>query len=123
MRVASVMLSLLLPVVASAAPALGVSGDCPGVVSFTINAVTPGANVVLIAAAGAGSAAIPGGPCAGIDSGLAAPMRWFGPFADSDRDGSVAFEPRVPDGACEMSFVALDVSSCEVSPVRSGRLG
>ncbi len=112
------LLSLALAPLSASAVTLSPEGDCPGVISIDVGDMTAGGNISLIAAAEAGDSAIPAGPCAGVDSKLAGPMRWFGPLPDTDAGGSMSMRPRLPDGACGVSMVALDVSTCEVSPVR-----
>ncbi len=96
-------------------------GECPGEVTFDLTEFTPGADVVILVGDGDGSAPVPGGPCAGTDSGLATLATFLGPARDLDPDGRLWLRPRLPEAACERRFVLLDLSTCETSdPVDFG---
>ena len=118
-------MSRLLPLVAlafagtanaGAVTGLDLAGACPGPVDITITG-TPGADFAVVASDAAGSYTIPSGRCAGVDIGLAGPHASFGPMPDLDDDGTITVSPDVPDGACAKSFVAIDLTTCAVSPV------
>jgi hypothetical protein len=104
---------LVMPQVSGAAT-LTLGGSCPGSASIEAGDLA-GRDMVLLLGSGEGAAPIPGGPCRDVDSGLAGPLRWFGPFADADGDGEVTLLPTLPLSICGSSFVALDVATCEVS--------
>ncbi|MFT4625694.1 MAG: hypothetical protein ACI8PZ_004365 [Myxococcota bacterium] len=94
---------------------LDLTGACPGPLELDVVGATRGASIAVLAGAGAGSTPIAGGPCADVDSTLAGPLRLFGPVRDPDGDGRYLLTPRVPDAACDRSFVVVDLASCEVS--------
>ena len=73
----------------------------------------------IIAGTGRGSTPIPGGPCAGMDSGLAGPLNVFGPMRDADRDGVVRIRPDIPPPACGYTLAAIDLSTCGISSPRA----
>ncbi len=108
------MIYALLAAQVATATTLTAEGTCPGPVTFDIASLS-GRDVVLLAGRGEGAAPIPGGPCRDVDSGLAGPLRFFGPFRDGDGDGAVALVPSLPPSACGMTFSALDVATCAVS--------
>ena len=112
-------LALALPATALAGgPLVTVDGSCPGPVVFDMIGLTPGGLVAVVAGPDDGSAPIPAGPCAGVDTGLSAPLRWSAPFR-ADGTGSATLTPNVPDVACDMHFAVVDVSSCFVSPTET----
>ncbi|MFT4626001.1 MAG: hypothetical protein ACI8PZ_004672 [Myxococcota bacterium] len=112
---------LLVLVLDAGATDLTLDGACPGPVLFEVTDMTPGGRVAVLAGSGPGAAPIPGGPCRDVSSGLAGPLRFFGPLADIDVDGVLAFRPDVPLGLCSRSLVAVDLETCEVSaPVEFG---
>ena len=93
-------------------------GSCPGPVTIDASGLTPAGRFVLLRAAAAGSARIPGGPCADTVSGLAAPLAWNGPFP-VDGLGRGGLLPDVPPAAAGTQIQVLDVVTCELSPVVS----
>ncbi|MFT4626097.1 MAG: hypothetical protein ACI8PZ_004769 [Myxococcota bacterium] len=102
---------------ALAAPALTLSGDCPGPVTIDVAGATPGGDIVIVAGSGPGAEVIPHGPCTGTALGLAGPLKAFGPLRDVDGDGAMSMSPVVGDHVCDRSMVVVDVSSCTVSPL------
>ncbi|MFT4625600.1 MAG: hypothetical protein ACI8PZ_004268 [Myxococcota bacterium] len=107
----------------AAAADLTVTGECPGEVVLDMTEFTPGASVALLVGDGAGSVPVPGGPCAGTDSGLGSIRTWVGPIRDLDPDGRLMLRPILPDWACEARFVLLDLATCETSPPTDFGLG
>ncbi|MFT4626337.1 MAG: hypothetical protein ACI8PZ_005014 [Myxococcota bacterium] len=99
----------------ASAQTVTLGGSCPGPVSIDVTGLTPGGNLVMIASNSLGSATIPSGICAGTNTGLGAPMNWFGPVTDLDADGAVSFSPSLPGPACGLYIVAVDMSTCSVS--------
>ncbi len=111
----TLVLSLFLTPGLASAQTLTLGGSCPGVVEITMDGTTPGGSLVLLAGSGEGAARVPGGPCADIDSGLSGPLRWFGPFRDSDGDGALTLRPTLRGAACESTFAFVDLATCEAS--------
>jgi hypothetical protein len=103
--------ALLLPVTASA-QSVSVSGTCPGPVTLRTTGVTPGGNYVVLRGGGGGASAIPGGPCAGSNSGLDSVHAWHGPYG-VDGAGSDSKTPTVPDVSDWVTV--LDVETCMTS--------
>ncbi len=95
--------------------ALEVVGACPGAVTLSIADASPGAPVGLLASLQTGATVVPNGPCAGTELGLIAP-RVLGKV-DVNSDGAGSLQLTVPGGACGASFQALDLKTCEVSPL------
>ncbi len=54
----------LVPSAAMAVPTLSATGDCPGRIAIDAGSLTPGGNIVVMAAGADGSTPIPVGPCA-----------------------------------------------------------
>ncbi|MFT4625970.1 MAG: hypothetical protein ACI8PZ_004641 [Myxococcota bacterium] len=96
-------------------PLLAVSGTCPGPAVITVDGVSPGASVAILAG-GPGSDAVPGGPCADTRTDLSR-IRYITTLRDADRDGSVSVAPSLPVPACGRSLQVLDLSTCAVSNV------
>ena len=94
-------------------------GDCPGPVRIEING-TPGANFALFAGDMEGSTPMPGALCGGVDLGIEASsgVLWKKFLPDRDGDGVISMEPDLPDFVCDMKWVAVDTSTCEVSSVQ-----
>ena len=102
-------------------PTLDVTGDCPGMSTFSIRGITPGATVGLLAGV-PGADIVPAGPCPGVVSDLGG-LRLITSLRDSDRDGVITLEPSLPVSACGLSVQVLDTSSCaftNVEPLRGG---
>lgn len=107
--------ALLLPATALAGGvSLSISGSCPGPMNIDIAGATPGENVVVLTGSGPGSTPIPGGPCAGVDSGLSGPLNWYGPLR-TDGGGMAGVRPSIPGPVCALSAVAVDLATCSVS--------
>ncbi len=110
-------LCCLVPSLASATT-LSISGDCPGVATIEVGDIGAGSSIVIVAGSGPGSEALPGGPCGDTNSTLAGPLRHFGPMNDSDVDGEITLRPTLPGGVCGRHLVAVELSTCDVSPRR-----
>lgn len=107
----------LIPTAALAGgPAVTVDGLCPGPVDLEIMGVTPGSTVAILKGDGPGSDLIPGGPCAGIRSGLDG-LAYVTSLRDSDGDGMIRLRPSLPAPACSQSIQVIDVEGCVVSTV------
>ncbi|MFT4627783.1 MAG: L-ascorbate oxidase [Myxococcota bacterium] len=109
------MLALLALLTTAQAQTLTLEGECPGPVEITLSDLTPGGSVFVVAGDGPGARPIPSGPCAGISTGLSAPLTPFGPIRDSDGDGVISLTPSIPAPFCDLPFVAIDLASCGVS--------
>ncbi|MFT4626404.1 MAG: hypothetical protein ACI8PZ_005081 [Myxococcota bacterium] len=110
---------MLLAATALAAPSLTLDGECPGRVTFDMADITPTGNVMLFAGSGRGSEPVEVGHCAGTNTGLAGPLRWFGPVDERDGDGLMTLSRSMGGGGCRLSFALLDLATCELSAVRS----
>ena len=113
------MLATLMLLLAGLNPAqaqsLALTGACPGDVELSVTDATPGTDLMLLVGRGEGAAPVPGGPCRDVDTGLAGPLRKFGPFRDSDGDGALTLRPRLSGDACLGTFAFIDVETCGVS--------
>lgn len=110
-----VMAALLFPATALAGgPSLSISGACPGPMDIVTTGVMPGTNVVIVTGSGIGSAPLPGGPCAGMDSGLSGRLNWYGPLR-ADGGGVASVSPSIPGPVCSLYAVAVDTATCGVS--------
>ena len=94
-------------------------GDCPGPVRIEING-TPGANFALFAGDMEGSTPMPGALGDGVDLGVEASsgVLWKKFLPDRDGDGVISMSPDLPDLVCDMKWVAVDMSTCDVSSVQ-----
>ena len=111
------MFMLLAAAALAVPPTADVAGSCPGALTITIDGLTPGGNFVVIASDDVGGHVLPGGPCAGVATGLAPGVVFAGPFSDFDGDGAMVFSPTVGGGACDKLFTVVDLDSCTTSPV------
>ena len=113
---------LVLSALVAPAPALAldltVSGACPGDMVLVADGAVPRGNVALVSGAGAGSVAIPSGPCAGTRLGLGPAGLTLRGVLAVDATGRAALTPRVPAPACGALVQAVDLETCDVSPVR-----
>jgi hypothetical protein len=99
-------------------PTLTISGTCPDSVTIEVFNATPGGTVAFIFALGTGSIAIPGGnPCEGTPLGLNASAQLV-VTKTADATGYVTFTRSVPAVACNGYLQALDVATCETTPVQ-----
>ncbi len=100
------------------AQSLTITGPCPGIMTFEVNGAAPFARIAYIYSTSTGSWAVPPGfPCAGLITGLGAPVN-LGAFAEADAAGDVAVSATIPPGFCGTRFVqALDLLVCSSSPV------
>jgi hypothetical protein len=114
MRMSALFAALCFSATASA-QSLGVSGSCPGPMDFAISGVTGGGSYALISAAGPGSATIPGGPCAGMATGLSPSGFALRGIHSADAAGNGWLSPSIPGAACSSSVQVLDVSTCTLS--------
>jgi hypothetical protein len=89
---------------------LSTSGSCPGVMTFTVDGLAPGASYGLLSANGPGSATMPGGPCPGVATGLSPSGFAF----RGVHSGVIA--PTIPGAACPAYVQALDPDTCTLSP-------
>ncbi len=94
---------------------LTVSGSCPGSVTITARNMTANGTVAFLRGSGPGSDTLPGGPCAGITSGLANPQLLIGRTADGA--GVASLSGNAPSSACGSPLQALDVATCTLTPV------
>ena len=111
------MNALLSLLAAAHAQSLSLEGDCPGRVELALSDITPGGSVYIVTSRDSGDASVPAGPCAGSPLSLAAPFTPVGPLRDGDGDGVIRLNPSIPAPFCDALFVAVDASSCVVSPV------
>ena len=112
------MLILLAALLPAHALEVTVEGTCPGPVSVTVTGLTPGARVAMVSSPEAGVTEVPAGLCAGTVLGLSPDglvLRMVG--TDSDGDGDVVLAPMLPSPSCGLQVQAVELLSCEASPV------
>jgi len=90
-------------------PALALTGNCPGSVTFTISGATAGGTVVLLSGS-AGVFVKPTPPCQGITLGLRPPTL-RGTFT-ANGSGGVQVTANIPGAACGQTVQAVDAASC-----------
>lgn len=95
-------------------PSLTVAGSCPGLLTIDIQGLTPGGRFAAVRSTSPGSAAIPGGGCAGVLLGLDSP-RLVGFFPSGTGDQS--FMPSISPGACGDYIQIVDLDTCATSPL------
>ncbi len=95
-------------------PLLDVTGTCPGVMTLTITGATPASDVFIVSGDRQGTTAIPSGPCAGTELGLADGLV-VRATRTADGTGVVSLSPDVPALACRAWVQVLDVATCTVS--------
>jgi hypothetical protein len=96
------------------AQTVSTSGTCPGVVRIDVSGVTPGGNYYILRGNAAGATPLPGGPCAGVSSGLSSVTSFFGAFSAS-AGGTASLAPSVPGSAAGSFISVLDPRTCTVS--------
>jgi hypothetical protein len=93
---------------------LEVSGTCPDV-TFTGSAFHPHSPVVVLHSADVGDARLQGGPCKGLETGLA-DLSWTR-FARIPATGAFEMDLTLPEPACEEVYQVLDLRTCTLSNV------
>lgn len=93
-------------------PALDVEGACPGWVAVDVYGVM-GPTAVLVLAPGRGEAPVPGGPCAGADTGLS--ELTFHREVPVGPDGRVFFERELGPETCGWALAVVDSLTCDVA--------
>lgn len=92
-------------------------GDCPGRYSATARGATAGGPVAFLRSNSAGSFVIPGGACAGTQTGLGAPVTLV-QIVNADANGLATVSGNVPAAACGVINVqAIDGTTCATSNV------
>lgn len=97
---------------------LCMSGSCPGTTTFNISGATPDGQVALLRGTGIGADVIPGGPCAGVTSGLSGlGVLKSKPWADGT---GMAWLSNIFTGCPVTGFMqVLDLTTCSLSPATS----
>jgi len=91
-------------------------GDCPGVLTVVLSAVTPGGSARLFRANAEGIFTLPmGGPCESVELGLDDPDTLTTNVADAQGEFSATFT--LADAACGLYLQAIDATTCVVSGV------
>lgn len=110
-------LALGVPGLASAAPVVGVSGACPGVVDFDVSNLGAGAAFTVLAGPNTGATVVPAGACAGTVLDIATPgiMRLGPDSIPADGTGARSFSSAVPAAGCGYAVQVLDLDMCEAS--------
>lgn len=96
-------------------PALVITGDCPGDVTFNFGGGTPLGQAALAFSQAAGSAVIPGGLCTGTGTGLDV-INVLG-ILPIDAEGRITLGATLPPFVCALQMQALDLVSCATSNV------
>ena len=95
---------------------VSLSGSCPGLMTVDISGVTPGATVAVGISPQLGNISLPGGPCAGTQIDLGAPMTTRQEFV-ADANGEVTFQNEPGPGVCGQFIQAVDFATCELSEI------
>lgn len=95
---------------------LSLVGACPGPVQVTVSAPTARGRVAILTADDVGFQAIPGGPCAGVATGLDSTLG-LAAVLRAPVSGDLALTPDIPGAACGKQVQALDLDTCRLSPV------
>jgi len=96
---------------------LALEGDCPGAATLRSTGNEPAGTVGFVYAFAPGEFTIPGGICAGVTLGLAAPVT-LGGTATADGVGVAELPVNLPNGACGNVFVqSVDATTCRTSNV------
>jgi hypothetical protein len=90
-------------------------GPCAGPATLRVTGAEPRGSVALLSARGRGSAALPGGPCAGAVSGLSASGLALRARGTADLGGVYELRPSLPDVACGQYVQAVDLATCTFS--------
>ena len=96
-------------------PALVVTGNCPGEVTFNFTGGTPLGQAALAFSQEAGNAVIPGGLCAGTETGLDV-VNPLG-ILPTDASGEISLDATVPFFVCDLQLQVVDLVSCATSNV------
>ncbi|MFT4624315.1 MAG: hypothetical protein ACI8PZ_002974 [Myxococcota bacterium] len=94
-------------------PVLSIGGACPGVIDVEAMGFTPGGSVAVLKGSGPGSDIMPGGPCAGMASGLSG--LGYVTTIRADGAGAVRVSPSVGGPLCGANIQFLDASTCTLS--------
>lgn len=98
-------------------PSLGMSGSCPGQMTFTATGCTPGGSVAFCYGFGTNLTIPNGNPCAGTVLNVGNPNFGYR-TANADASGVATLVANVPAAACRrVNVQALDVRSCLTSNV------
>ena len=98
-------------------PALVVTGNCPGEVTFNYTGATPLGQAALGYSQQQGDAPIPGGLCAGTETGLDV-VNLLG-IIPIDENGEITLDASLPFFVCNLQLQAVDLVSCATSNVTS----
>lgn len=96
-------------------PALVVTGNCPGDVTFNFTGGTPLGQAALAFSQGIGDALIPGGLCDGTETGLDI-VNLLG-ILPIDADGEVTLDATLSHFVCDLQLQVVDMVSCATSNV------
>jgi hypothetical protein len=91
------------------------SGTCPGPTTYEASNLTPGGKFAVLHGSGLGAAALAGGPCPGLVTGMTG-VTVLG-TGKADRNG-YGFSSVIP-AACGGYVQAMDVTTCTLSPAVS----
>ena len=96
-------------------PALVVTGNCPGDVTFNFTGATPLGQAALTYSQEIGDSVIPSGICAGTESDLAV-INLLG-ILPTDAAGEISLDVSLPFFVCDLQLQAVDLVSCATSNV------
>lgn len=91
------------------------SGTCPGAGTVRVANATPNGTVVFASGNPNGSFTIPNGNCAGRSLPLGSPR--IRATRSADANGNITINANFGAGVCGASFLAVDVTTCAVTPV------
>lgn len=111
------MFAAAVPFTAHAQVVVAGSATCPGSLDATLSGLTSLGGFAVLSADGAGSAALPPGPCSGTMTGLSAAGLALRHTGVADPGGVAVLSTGLPAAACGMSYQVLDLTTCALSPV------
>jgi hypothetical protein len=95
-------------------PAVDVLGTCPGPMDVAFSNFTPGADIEVYTAAGAGTTTLTSGTCAGTELDLDSTAR-LRTVLTADANGEITVSRNFRRAACGLTMTAVDLSICETS--------
>jgi len=98
-----------------AAPALNLTGGCPGNLDVAVSGAAPNGAVAFILSSSEGTSNVPSGSCAGTELGLNSPSLLT--VLTADANGEILFGRQVSEGNCGRFLQILDLASCTPSNV------
>jgi len=93
---------------------LTVSGACPGTLDLAATGFAPGESLVVLSGNDVGNAALPAGPCAGVETGLSSSGFALRATTTANAYGEWSMSPTLPAGVCSSQLQVVSSASCGV---------